>query len=70
MANFADIVLNLCLVHLYLSQFTEHYDRNVLIKQTGSYYVITDFDHIWDISQLYPVYLDDITVITLDLNLV
>ena len=41
---------------------------NTLIKQTGSYYVITDFDRIWDISQLYPVYSDDIVVITLNLS--
>ena len=42
---------------------------NALIKHTGSYYVITDFDRIWDIRQLYPVYSDDtIIVITLDLG--
>ena len=39
---------------------------NTLIKQTGSYYIITTFSFIWDISQLYPVYLDDINVITLN----
>ena len=41
---------------------------NTLIKQTGSYYVITDFDCIWGISQLYAVYLDDIIIITLNLG--
>ena len=39
----------------------------MLIK-TGSYYVITNFNLIWDIGQLYPVYSDDIIVITLDLG--
>ena len=40
----------------------------LLSKQTGSYYIITDFNRIWDISQLYPIYLNDIIVITLDLG--
>ena len=41
---------------------------NVLIKQTGSYCVITNFDRKWDISHLYPVYSDDIIVVTLNLG--
>ena len=31
-------------------------------------YVITNFNLIWDISQLYPIYSDDIIVITLKLG--
>ena len=41
---------------------------NTFIKQTGSCYIITNFDYIWDISQLYPVYSDNIIVITPDLS--
>ena len=41
---------------------------NTFIKQTGSYYVITNLKLIWDINQLYPVYLDNIIVITLNLS--
>ena len=50
--------------HAFLNSPNYHYHQCA----TGSYYVITDFNHIWDISQLYPVYLDDIIVITLDLG--
>ena len=41
---------------------------NALINQAGNYYVITSFYLIWDRSQLYPLHLDDIIVITLDLG--
>ena len=40
----------------------------MLIKQIGSYYIITNFNLICDINQLYPVYLDDIIFITLGLG--
>ena len=53
------IMYNLYLVHLWLSQHCPVHSTiiitNILFKQAGSYYIITNFYPLWHKSQLYPI---------------